>query len=234
MILFLFPLAILGITLLANKIFNRQVGLLAAFLATTSSWNRSLISLGETRIFLMAIFVTFGLWLILKIRPKLALHFLIFTTLLTFLILYPDLNFWLTHSFSSDPTFVPIIHDYINKCHQAFSIPVCRLIYNKPAFLAQQYLLNFLSHFSSDSLFITSERENLFLAPFFYLGLFSILLTFRKNLPLTAWIFLYPLMASFTSGFDYFHSALGLALLPIISALGIFQAIKFIRGKKQK
>lgn len=180
----------------------------------------------------MAIFVTFGLWLILKIRPKLTLYFLIFASLLTFLILYPDLGFWLKHGFSSAPTFIPIIHDYINRCHQVFPIPVCRLIYNKPAFFAQQYLLNFLSHFSSDSLFITSGRENLLFAPFFYLGLFSILFSWRKNLLLITWIFLYPLTASFLGGFDYFHSALGLALLPIISALGVSQTIKFIKNRQ--
>ncbi len=233
MSLFLFLLIILGVALLASKIFNRQVGLLAAFLTTTSFWSRSLIPSGETKVFLLAIFLTYGLWLILKIQPKIAICFLIFASLLTFLILYPDLGFWLKHGFSSDPTFVPIIHNYINRCHQLFPIPVCRLIYNKPAFFVQQYLLNFLGHFSTDTLFI-SGRGNLILAPFFYLGLFSILVSWRKNLLLTTWIFLYPLTASFTSGFNYFHSALGLALLPIISALGIFQAIKFISSRKQK
>lgn len=232
--LFLFLLNIFGVALLASKIFNRQVGLLAALLFATSFWSQSLISSGEIRIFLMTIFLTYGLWLVLKIRPKSALCFLIFASLLTFLILYPDLSFWLKHGFSSSPTFVPIIHDYINRCHQAFPIPVCRLIYNKPAFFTQEYLLNFLSHFSTDSLFIASGRGNLFLAPFFYLGLFSILLYWRKHLLLTTWIALYPLTASFTGGFDYFHSVLGLALLPIISALGISQAIKFVVGKKQK
>ena len=233
MIPFLFLLTILGVTLLASKIFNRQVGFLAAFLAAASSWSKSLISLGETRIFLIIIFLTYGLWLVLKIKPKLALYFLIFTSLLAFLILNPDLDFWLRHGFSSAPTFVPIIHDYINRCHQAFPISVCRLIYNKPAFFIQQYLLNFSSHFSTDSLFITSGRENLFLAPFFYLGLFSILLSWQKNLLLTAWIFLYPLMVSFTSGFNNFHSTLGWALLPIIAALGISQTIKSISDIKK-
>lgn len=229
---FLFFLNIFGVALLTSKIFSRQVWFWAVFLIVTSLWSRTLIFSGEKRIFLINILLTGGLWLTLKIRPKFTLYFLIFASLLAFLIIYPDPEFWLKHGFPSGPTFVPIIHSYIHSCHQVFPILVCRLIYNKPAFFVQQYFLNYLSHFSTDSLFLAA-KENLFLAPFFYLGLFSVLLFWQENLSLTAWIFLYPLTASFTGGFDYFHSALGLALLPIITAHGISQTIKFVTRKQR-
>lgn len=235
MILFLFLLNIFGVALLTSRIFNLKVGLLAAFLTAISFWSQTLIFSGGKKIFLITIFLTYGLWLGLKIRPKLTLLFLIFIFFLTFLILYhPNFGFWLKHNLSSDPTFVPIIHEYINYCHQALPIWVCRLIYNKPAFFAQRYFLNFLSHFSADSVFMAFRAEDILLTPFFYLGLFTVLLSWQQNLLLVFWIFLYPLIASFTSGFGYFHPALGLALLPIITACGISQAIKLASSKRQK
>jgi hypothetical protein len=228
----LYIVNIIGVYLLAAKVFRRQVGLLSALIFSVSRWSQSLFSSGEIRIFLSTAFLTYGLWLVLKKRPRLAVVFLGLASLIMFLTLYPDLQFWLRHGIIFGPSLVPLIHEHIDSCHRLFPIPFCRLFDNKLSFIGRSYLFNYYSHFSPDSLFMGPEKNSIFFAPFFYLGLFSVFYYWQKYFYLVVWVCLYPLAASLSGGFNYFHSSLGMVLLPVLIAYGFFQIIKIVVVKR--
>ena len=121
-----------------------------------------------------------------------------------------------------------------------------RILYNRPVFLSKKMISNYFSHFSPYFLFLGKKTNwrvslpfqgQLYLweGPFFLLGIYHLLLSFKKRSSklMLSWWLLAPLPASI--GESVPHALRTLAMLPmpqLFTALGMVKFLKLIRKYK--
>lgn len=132
-----------------------------------------------------------------------------------------------------EPQLKDRIHAYLNQCSPHLPMTFCRLVYNKGVFLLSTFSINFINHFSPETLFAkgASSAFPIFLFPFFYYGLFKILIDYKKHKILLSLFFLYAFIPSFFYGFDYRVSILGLFILPVVIAYGFWKIYEKFSSK---
>lgn len=244
-------LAIFFLTLSGAFFFNRQKSRWFLPLSIISS-GLTLYSYNTTRIFTPLVFlVAFVIY-----RKEIWSSFkrykaLFFGCLFIFILFFGPIPFILSNPEARARSGVVFILDQgaINKINEQrtqskFPSFVSKLIYNKPVYFVENFVVNYFDYFTPQFLFLKGGTQYQFSVPnhglsysinlpFFYIGLIVLVLKARKDKNyqlILAWLLLAPIPAAITQEkFAVLRSSVLIPLPEILSTLGLFAALDWIK-----
>lgn len=166
---------------------------------------------------------------------------------LPFILLNPESRARSNEVFVIDSAAIAKIEEQRN--NSTLSPLMTKVLYNRPVYLAEKFVSNYIGYFSPQYLFINGGTQYQFSVPgfgllnpvnilFFYIGLGIIIFKSRKNKDfrmLLFWLILAPIPAGITlERYAVLRSSAMLPIPQIASALGFFAVLKYLKYSLSK
>lgn len=138
------------------------------------------------------------------------------------------------------------LNDKRGQCQKTVNPFICKIVDNKPLLFTNTFIKNYLSHFSTNFLYISGNDtqfsilpkrglDYLYSFPFLILGLVFLIKNNKHKKINFAFVFLFllsPVPDSFTSDGNYVRSSIMIPFLALFNGLGFYYLFNILKQKK--